>query len=243
MTASSFPELLLPTGPEVRLSEDAGGYYCAHVFFLANQLACQAAARPGLVENGHGEPLVGFLHVPRDPACTFAAPVVPQVVRHAKTRVVVAAALRGYVEDALAADVSGPVRLLVTGFGPFRDVLSNPTGDFVSREENLRTCLALAFGPSLVLDGAAVKVLEGERAKLSRLKARAQVAGREVPLEVGFACLPVDDDALDPGRTDSLPGLLDRFRPHALLCLGVCRDSAFRVEVRPDTREIGRAHV
>lgn len=228
-----LPELLLPASlADVRLSEDAGGYYCAHVLYLANEMAPRAA----LLENACGEPLVGFLHVPRDAACQASAPVVPHMVRHAKTRSVVAAAVRGYVEDALERGAREPVRVLVTGFGPFKDVLSNPTGEFVSHPENVRASLALAFGATIDVAGAAVKVLEGTRAKLLRYRAAVPLEARRVALEVGFACLPVDDDAIDPARDDSLQGMLRIFRPHALLAMGVGREGPFRVEVRPDTR-------
>lgn len=58
-------EPLLGEGwPDVRASHDAGACYCAHVFYLAHEVAL----RPGcsLARDALGEPLLGFLHVPRE---------------------------------------------------------------------------------------------------------------------------------------------------------------------------------
>ena len=86
-------------------------------------------ADDGVLKNAAGERLVGFLHVPRDAATDVAAPVTDQATRHAGTREVIGAALRGYVDEAHRAGTE-PTRILLTGYGTWGGVLNNPTGDF-----------------------------------------------------------------------------------------------------------------
>ncbi len=119
-------------GLTVEAGEDAGGYYCEHVLFEALRWATQPEASAQRDE--HGDPMVGFLHVPRVHDTPGAAD------RHEQTCQVLAAAIRGWARSA----GPGPLSLLVTGFGPFRDVLDNPTGDLVRREGPLARAVDLA---------------------------------------------------------------------------------------------------
>lgn len=218
-------------GVEVALSEDAGGYYCAHLLFLADEGG--AACGSSVLQNAEGERLVGFLHVPRDAESTGGAPRRPPAERHRETRLVVAAGLRGYAEEVWARG-ERCARVLLTGFGRFCDVVDNPTGDFVRERENLVESLRLGFSDlAPLLPREPVRVLEGERA-VARVF-RADLDGGRA-LELGAAVLPVDDDAIDPGRDDSIQGMLRRFAPHALFAMGVGHAGPFCVEVRPSAK-------
>ena len=204
---------------EVRESTWAGAYYCAHVLWMAHRWA--RAAHTSIAKDAHGDPLVGFIHVPADAETTdAAAPARPRQERHATTLRVLACALRG-LADALV-DVAAPRRVLVSGFGPFAAVTSNPTGDLVADDACMSDVLSLAFGKT----PAALGALAG-----GQLVAQA-VEG----LVVARVRLDVDDACLDADNVGSLPAAFERFRPHAHIALGVHRASAiYRVEVEPTT--------
>lgn len=213
---------LLPAGlPEVRESDDAGRYYCAHALFLGH-LAVERGRAP-VLHDDEGEPLVGFLHVPPD-AYTQGEASAPaaEPARHRDTVRVVAAALAGWWP--VLSRVDGPARVALTGYGAFRDVVDNPTGAFVASRAALEQALALAFGGDL---RACSHVDEGVRVEVGS-------AGRPRSLELSCARLPVDDRALALRGEGSLLGLLEeRARAHAWLGLGVCRSPHYRVETSP----------
>ncbi|OGQ11515.1 MAG: hypothetical protein A2138_25750 [Deltaproteobacteria bacterium RBG_16_71_12] len=153
-----------------------------------------------------GEPLIGFLHVPADPETT--GDPAPARDRHAALREVVASALRGWREH-----LPDEGRVLLTGFSAFAGVVDNPTGAFTGDLREVARAVALATGVEARIDAGAV---------------------RGQGLEVVSAVLPVDDRALERARAGSLPELLARVRPHAVLSMGVHRvTDHFRVEVVP----------
>jgi pyrrolidone-carboxylate peptidase len=205
--------------PVVTHSGDAGGFYCEHAFFTAQEVAAAA----GVQRNRHGEPLVGFLHVPgaADRWLTGTLPA-DAARRHGRTRSVVGRALAGFTSDILAAGLAAdePVRLLVTGFGPWGAVLDNPTGDFVSRAANLQAALASGFGERFLPGSAG----PGEAPWRQEVAGSLRLGRTQQSLVVCGWALPTADAALDPAALHGLPAaILGPFRPHAVLCLGVAR--------------------
>lgn len=193
-------------GVPVRTSDNAGSYYCAHAWWTVSGWAGSAGATASV--DHEGEPLVGFLHVPADPETTGDPG--PERDRHAALRAVVAAALRGWLDH-----LPDDARVLLTGFSAFAGVVDNPTGAFTGDLGEVARAVALATGSEALVDVAT-----------------GAVRGRG--LEVVSVVLPVDDGALARARAGSLPDLLARVRPHAVLSLGVHRvTDHFRVEVAP----------
>lgn len=129
-------------------SDDAGGFYCALLLFAL----CEEAHRSDTpIQRGPHGPLVGFLHVPDAPYDYTPIPGPAderdrfQASRHRVTREVVGLALRGLIA-AMPPLVRQRPRVLLTGFGPFRDVRDNPTGDFVTHLANVEEAVRL-IGP------------------------------------------------------------------------------------------------
>lgn len=206
--------------PDVRESDDAGRYYCAHSLYLAHELAREAEAP--LVHDERGRPFAGFLHVPADPQAT-GAPAVPDEERHERTRAVVGAALAGWLPALAARTDDDELRVLVTGFGAFREVTDNPTGAFVRARANGAAALRLGLGEALV-------ELDEEE---GGLRARVAVGEQLRTVALHLVPLPVDDRCLAPDGEGSLRAALLHTRAHAWLGLGACRSSCYRVEVAP----------
>lgn len=215
---------LLPDGlPDVRESDDAGRYYCAHALFLGH-LAAERGRAP-LVRDEHDEPLIGFLHVPPDARTRGEALEIDDGARHRDTVRVVAAALAGWLPPLSRALGDEPARVALTGYGTFRDVVDNPTGAYVRSRPDLERTLALAFGDALRSRSFGD---EGE------LHAEVLVDGRARSLAIVCESLPVDDRALAYRGEGSLLALVEvRARAHAWLGLGVCRSAHYRVETSP----------
>lgn len=213
---------LLPAGlPDARESDDAGRYYCAHALFLGH-VAVERGLAPVALDD-EGDPLVGFLHVPPDEGTLGGVPS-SLGDRHRDTKRVLAAALAGWAAALSDAGWDDPVNVVVTGFGSFRDVVDNPTGDFVRSREDVCETLGLAFPDALPsvandADGTVRATLTVE-------------AGRK-QLRFCFAGLPVDDRCLAEDGDESLLALLAREGAHAWIGLGVCRSPFYRVETLP----------
>jgi pyrrolidone-carboxylate peptidase len=186
-------------GIEVRESTWAGAYYCAHVLWLQHGYA--RAAATSIARDRQGDALVGFIHVPADAETAGASGERSRAERHVRTARVLACALRGVVDE-LHAVGRDPARVLLTGFGPFAAVASNPTGDFIEHDESVTHAIELALGD--------------KRDRLVLERAR----------------LDVDDSALDASHPSSLPSLIARAKPDAVISLGVHRASSiYRVEI------------
>src|SRR5262249_44362178 len=128
-------------GVVVEDEPDPGNFYCEHMFWSTQVEAAHADS--SVLENDHGETLTGFLHVPSDALTDSPPPPEPadpaaQAERHASTRHVVGAAIRGWFDEIGGkVDADTPISILLTGYGPFLDILNNPTGDFVVHQSNL----------------------------------------------------------------------------------------------------------
>jgi pyrrolidone-carboxylate peptidase len=230
--------------PVVTHSGDAGGFYCEHAFFTAQTLGPGCGVR----RNRHGESLVGFLHVPgahdRWMMAGSSATADPGR-RHARTRIVVGRALAGFAADLHGADVAAadpdsgdPLRLLLTGYGPWGGVTDNPTGDFVGSATQLASALAHGFGPRLLNSAVLGGALQGAMAQVLSLDLLV-APERSCRLLVCGWVLPTSDEALDPAHPQSLPAALAAFRPHAVLSLGVARSRRrFYVEHTADDENL-----
>jgi phosphopantothenoylcysteine decarboxylase/phosphopantothenate--cysteine ligase len=204
-------EDVLVDTPRVVISRDCGGYWCEHAYFVGSEAARARGGR------------MGFLHVPADDE-TFGVveDVRPPVFRQTKNRAVVAAFLRGLLD----ADPS-TTNLLLTGFGPFKTVVRNPSGEFVSALENLRVLFRDVDADAHVHEVAgAFPLAVGAHADLE-----VTLPSTKRTLAVRVAHLPVDERAVNAGSGTALADLI--VDKTAVLALGVAsmeRD-VWRVEV------------
>lgn len=190
----------------VRRSDDAGAFFCAHTLF-----ALHHAPPSSLLRRDGGEPLAGFLHVPPDPWTMSNAPA-PKAERFAALGLVASWAMAGLETMARPLLGEGEAwRLLLTGFGPFRDVTNNPTGAFIANADALQRSVALAFGDAEPKENAIV----GQKVVV-------------LPRE-----LPVDDRLLAGDDAASLFAICEEIRPHSILALGVSRSTSFDIETQP----------
>ena len=201
---------------------DPGDYYCEHAFFMGQEEAQRNGST--IVPNSQGEKLVGFLHVPRDIYLEGGSPKHSQAERHASTREVIGAALGGYVTEAAANVAADPVRVLVTGYDKFEDVVNNPTGDFVSHAENLDAAMQVAFGDRLLSKRGRHVAVAGMPAGDVAVEYRVRDAadGRVRHVQVLGLKLPVEDSAIDPAQAGSLPAVIRATGSHAVISMGVC---------------------
>ncbi len=130
-TTDGLPAVLW-TSPDGALrvvhGDDPGGFFCEHCLYAIRRTAAETDS----IVVVDGEPLVGFLHVPKDRFTDSDAPVEQPLARHRATIDVVATALRGW---AVQARVGGTLRVLLTGYGEWGTVKNNPTGDAVSQPD------------------------------------------------------------------------------------------------------------
>ncbi|MFZ9887766.1 MAG: hypothetical protein ACO3JL_09710, partial [Myxococcota bacterium] len=215
MSGSGLPSLL-PFPVAVRESDDAGHFYCGHTLFCTHALLRAAHARSSslfrpVLDDDHA-PLWGFLHVPprTSSRIRLAGQGHTDVTSIAFT---VAAALAGYgevLERSIPA--AEPLHIALSGFGPFRDVVENPSGHFVTSAEEIRSTLQLAFSPVEV----------DLRMEDRGLSCRAWLPSGRL-LHLVTRCFEVDDRFLEFANVDSLFTLLAA-PTQAWLGLGVCRD-------------------
>jgi pyrrolidone-carboxylate peptidase len=177
-----------------------GDYYCEHCFFVAQKIAAQSSC---IAKDAAGAALVGFLHVP-----DYGA---QPAQRHAATSEVVALAIAGDMRAAMATNHAGPLRLLLTGFGPFEDRFNNPSGDFVADPTRVAVAVARAFAGAKLVSARAV---DGARELHFRIK---DDAGKTRELIVRAEVLSVTDHMLNV----ELPSAIATFRPNAVLSMGV----------------------
>jgi hypothetical protein len=197
----------------------ATSYYCKHTYFLTQR---QAQAKTStVVSNDHGEPLVGFLHVPADASTRRDEVEASLAERHVASREVVGAALTGFGREAMARVGEDPIRILLTGFGRWEATKNNPTGDFVTHAENLDAAMQHAFGTRL-LSPRGEPVADSAATAGRTLSYRVRDGdGRERMIQVHAQELAVADASLDPESPGSVLATMKSFAPHAVLCMGV----------------------
>lgn len=230
------------TETTVRHGTDPGDFYCEHAFFGA-QLE---ASRPdsSVVTNQHGESLVGFLHLPSDPYANQTERTgYTQDSRHAGTREVVGAALRGYYEQIRAQepDSSQPIRILLTGYDTFGSIQNNPTGDFVAHPENVDASMRRGFGDALLSSSGTLVSTEGEPpAQRWRYEVRDPQDGQTREVFVTTGVFPVADRSIDPNSSASIQDLMRRSESQAVLSMGVSPWSEYRAEHHADSGGLRR---
>jgi pyrrolidone-carboxylate peptidase len=231
---NNLPDVLhvAPGGMKVVHGSDPGDFYCEHAFFVAQKEAQSPGA--SVVKNGAGETLTGFLHVPPD-VHTYRDPEpgIDVDVRHKNMRSVVGAALRGYYEQALP-NVTGEVKVLLTGYTTFHSVKNNPTGDFVSHVKNIDAALESAFGAQLLTKQGQVRPgAAGDAERLAYTILDPQSGSRR-ELLIEARKLPVADEALAENDARSIPHAMRTFSPHAVLAMGVAGGPDFMAEFHAD---------
>jgi len=104
----------------LEISEDAGGYYCEHVLFLAKKtLRAQNPSARAM-----------FLHVVKD-AFSTTTQKAPES-RFDDIDAIVSRVLHRFASE-------GARKIVLTGFEPFGDVLQNPSGDYLSSQAFINT--------------------------------------------------------------------------------------------------------
>jgi hypothetical protein len=219
-----LPQVLYEApGVTVKLGSDAGDFYCEHALFVALRTAAAPDSVVGV--NDFGERLVGFLHVPVDAQTEGRGPPASPAERHRGTREIVALALRGYFDAAKSNADS--VRILLTGYGQWGNVVDNPTGAFVKDSANIDAAVRLAFGKDLVgalgapIDGAHTYLVRDGRTRMMR------------ELVVHARAFDVADSTIDGGPR-SLQAAMREVQPHAVLSMGVRWIQTHEAEVHAD---------
>lgn len=221
--------------------DDPGDFFCEHMFFGA-QLS---ASRPdsSVVSNINGEKLVGFLHIPSDlESHSPETDGYTQSARHAGTRQVVGATLRGFFDAIASADGErDPVKMMVTGYGTFGSIRNNPTGDFVLHRENIDAAMKEAFGDSLLTTSGEIIASQQEPKRVSYqyiIRHPETDEQKIIVLDTGF--FPVDNTAIDPESDTSVQSFMGERRPHAVLSMGVAGGNDYRAEHRADSGGLDR---
>jgi hypothetical protein len=230
------------TGSKIRVGHgtDPGNFYCEHTFF-GSQLE---AAHPesSVLNNRSGEKLVGFLHIPSDPYTNSAATTgYTQESRHAGTRQVIGAAIRGYCDEITAQNAEQPVRILLTGYDTFHSVRNNPTGDFVSHRENIDASMRDAFGPNLLTPTGQEVFAANNTNPAYRYQVRDQATGEERELLLFTARLPVDDSSINPQSPSSVQQLMRDSSAQAVISMGVASWPEYRAEHHADSGGLDRS--
>ncbi len=231
---STLPDVLLDLGStRVVHGDDPGDFYCEHMFYAGQRAAEQSAT---VAKNPQGERLVGFLHVPWDgfTSKTFVDGAYAQKDRHALTRQVIGAALRGYFVDAKAAAGPGPVHMMVTGYGPFSSARDNPTGDFVRHAENIDAAMQHAFGADLLTPTGQDRADSGLPADTYRRVYKVKDGGQTREVVVQAQWFPVTDDAIDGQHGRSVQKSIAQFGAHAVVSMGVHSGKEYLAEHHAD---------
>jgi len=124
--------------------------------------------------------------------------------RFVELRLVLSRLLHGAMLELKEAAI--PLRILLTGFGPFLEVKDNPTGSFVT-----------------------------DPAQQDLLSQAVQARFPGAPIRLSFAMLPVAAESLNPSAAHCLPRLLQTFSPSAVIAMGVARERRnYTIETVPD---------
>lgn len=217
-------------GTPIVRGTDPGDFYCEHLYFIASELARGRDA--SIVANRHGEPLVGFLHLPGRVGGETAGPALEEV------REVVAYALRGYVLELASVRPDTTPRITLSGFMSWGDQRENPSHGFVRSLHELHATVRDAFSGATVVQTLRVTP---QRLRVTYELPEAST-GRLKTIELESVSLPVDDRAIN-GREGSIQHAMADFRPHGLIALGVhVGSTAFRFEHHADDGGLNQAH-
>lgn len=195
-----------------------GSFYGAHAFFLAQSYAFRAAS--SILEDEHGFPMLGLIHTPRGEEHKHE-PLVAQI------EWVVTRVLRGLITRAIRI-TKEPLRIALTGFGPFEDqqgvpVPHNVTSEFAAAPERLRGALLGALPDILAPKPTGLELPQP-------IGPDDVVVGTQIydphyaysrPIHLLSRVLSVDEHALSNDPASGLVGLLETFSPHLYLALAV----------------------
>ncbi|MBN2362399.1 MAG: hypothetical protein JXR83_23305 [Deltaproteobacteria bacterium] len=230
---AGLPDVLFSSAnAKVVHGTDPGDYYCEHMFFATQRAAEQPSGN--VARNRRGEPMIGFLHVAGD-RWTSGGTDYTLAQRHAGTREVIGAAIRGYCDEASRQVTDGPVRVLLTGYDTFMSTTNNPTGEFVSQPENIDAAMREAFGDRLLTPQGEQITAPGAPAPQYRYRVRDAAAGSEREIIVCARKFPVDDTAIDGDSPGCVQKLMSDFKPHAVISMGVTGWSDDKAEFHADS--------
>jgi hypothetical protein len=133
--------------------------------------------------------------------------------------------------------------LLLTGYDRFMYVVNNPTGDFVTHQENLDAAMSIAFGKSLVtpqgqLVGALRDAPEGGATYRYLVKTQ---AGAVRDLLLSAVRFPVDNSAISTKSGRSVQTAMRALAPNAVICMGVAGSGPYLAEHRADSGGLHRS--
>jgi hypothetical protein len=211
-------------GTAVVSQREAGDFYCEHTAWTLNT----EANKPGssIAKDATGKPLAGFLHLPG--ALDQLGPK-----RHNATQEVIGAAFRGDVDAIRAGNPkTNPVKLLITGYGPFSTITNNPTGDFVSHGKNIDAAMKAGFGKALEGPGKKLHTAAGD---VLEYRVKDAKTGKPFTVQVMAKQLDVADSAID-GGPKSVQSLLKTFKPQGAISMGIDPDAkSYEAVVRADS--------
>jgi len=232
-TRTGLPDVLYNSAnAKVVHGTDPGDYYCEHMFFSTQRVASQDGS--SVLLNRRAEPMVGFLHVSGD-RWTSGGTDYTQAQRHAGTREVIGSAIRGYYEEASRQVTDGPVRMLVTGYDTFMSTTNNPTGEFVNKRENIDAAMREAFGDRLRTPEGELLTESSRAAAQYRYRVYDQATMKERDIVVCTRKFPVDDTAIDGVNGICVQKLMQEFKPHAVISMGVTGWSVDKAEFHADS--------
>jgi hypothetical protein len=231
-----LPAVLFDNGSgKVVHGTDPGDYYCEHAFFSLQLEATKTST--SLITNVHGEPLVGFLHVPAGPYSDSTDGNYAQEIRHRDTREIIGCAIRGFYSECAREANGKPVRIAITGYGPFSSIKDNATGDFVARGENIDAAMAHAFGKGLLTPRGKWLprfAIDGVETCALRYRVRDPKSGRDQIVVIHTQRLPVDDRAIDGETPMSIQQLIRRSKAQAVISMGVHSRDRYHAEHHAD---------
>lgn len=228
--ASNDKSFKLDSGVKIKLSEDAGTYYCEHVFYLAERSSRERLS--SIKKNSYGDSLVGFLHVPSD-SSTFSGRTRAPKRDMGMIQDGLASAIHGYVKEIRAQQTvaNSVIRILLTGFGSFNDISDNPTEAFLSESTNMLDSVQKAFPFSRV------EILSANNKYFFSIKQND--SSQSFYLEVLTHVMPVSDLAINWGSGVSILDKIQSFKPQAVISMGVMGVKKYlRVESRSSDANI-----
>lgn len=237
--------LFLPN-VSVKMSADAGGYYCEHVLFCLSHFAKRHMNQ--WATGGDRLPRVGFIHVPEDESCWMTPDSVEHEGRYDGAIELWTRIIRGFQKRKTRG-----LRLLVTGFGAFKDVNHNPTEGLITHgfslfarmlEDELheRPHLTWAKAATPSTNRASTGIHGDEEQRFLRSPTDGELLFmrcENVDWTIAMGVLPVDDHAIALEKDTGLGLFARTFQPNAAIAMGVARgESAYRIECVSTNRHL-----
>lgn len=196
-------------------STELGDYYCEGMMF-APQYVAEYEHGCSILKNSRGEPLTGFMHIPRDDYSTKQNVKLSEAqvtARHKQNSEVIGKALLGYLDQALDRD-SGLTKFKVLIAGYDGHVENNPSGEFAISTQPIANAISHAFGA----DVKKIELLSPDTPR--KLRADIVYQDREISIEIVGQSFAVKSSTLDFGSS-SIQNLIRTEKPQAVIGLGV----------------------